>query len=823
MKLLELQIENFGKLSDFTLKFTDGLNAVSEDNGYGKTTITFFIKAMLYGFCDTKSTKLEKNDRKRYTPWQGGRFGGSLSFEAAGVTYRIERTFGKRAGEDEFKLYELSGGRVSSAYTSNIGEELFGIDADGFERTIFLSEANLSGKNENKTVSAKLSDLVGYDGDLTNMDDAIALLEKRRQVYYKQGGSGEIGNIKKQIASLDYEINDLTRERSALSAEEEKIKSLSEKLNEANAKKEAELLEAKRLGELKLKQALLLEYRNMKKALERDEASLASLKEFFKNGVPTTEEIAKAREDAARAENLLSKESVGDTSELDNLSSFFSVNIPTESFDKAKSDLAKIEEQKTVCERIKYKIDSVGKSRAKSAPTLEEINSHIEKLNKDKPAENQNKGGHTFFFLSLISVVLGIILGALVNPFLFAVALLAIPAFLVSVKTHKNGEKSYTGDTQPDRTKLFLQEWAELFDGEASVIEKLYTLRSISKDYYEKKAEVARLEEELRTAESILSDYVEEVYSFVITFMETKRESAVSDLSLILRKRELYLALLSAKSLEIKHREQDFLLAKQLESTVSSFLSRFPTVTQKPFDEISEKLIEYSALLRSTETSATRVAEFAKEHEIGAELSEYDPTAETQSKERLSKIDEVIAELLKEKAVSERQFNAIYERILKIDDLVAEREVLRARAEKYQNELDVVRATRELLISAKDSLTSKYLSKTKTAFDKYIDLISVFEKEDFVMDTSFSLMKNEHGSLKSAEAYSRGERDLISLAARFALVDSLYENEKPFIVLDDPFAYFDDARLAAACSAVLKIAEEKQIIYLTCTEARKIQ
>ena len=35
------------------------------------------------------------------------------------------------------------------------------IDADGFERTVFLSERNLSVKNENKTVSAKLSNLVG--------------------------------------------------------------------------------------------------------------------------------------------------------------------------------------------------------------------------------------------------------------------------------------------------------------------------------------------------------------------------------------------------------------------------------------------------------------------------------------------------------------------------------------------------------------------------------------------------------------------------------------------------------------------------------------
>ena len=64
MKIKELYVENFGKLSQYKLSLSDGLNSFVEDNGYGKTTLSVFIKAMLYGFDDTRKHSLDENDRK---------------------------------------------------------------------------------------------------------------------------------------------------------------------------------------------------------------------------------------------------------------------------------------------------------------------------------------------------------------------------------------------------------------------------------------------------------------------------------------------------------------------------------------------------------------------------------------------------------------------------------------------------------------------------------------------------------------------------------------------------------------------------------------
>ena len=185
MQIKELYIENFGKLSKYKKSFTEGVNCIFEENGFGKTTLSVFIKAMLYGLDDTKKTSLDENERKRYLPWQGGSFGGWLSFSALGGEYRIERTFGQKASDDTFMLYNLDTGKPTQVFSDKIGEEIFGIDSDGFERTVFLSEKNLSGKNTNQSISAKLSNIVEVDGDIGGFDNALKLLDDRRKFYQK--------------------------------------------------------------------------------------------------------------------------------------------------------------------------------------------------------------------------------------------------------------------------------------------------------------------------------------------------------------------------------------------------------------------------------------------------------------------------------------------------------------------------------------------------------------------------------------------------------------------------------------------------------------
>ena len=164
MKIKQCYIESFGKLSEYKVSFNDGLNSILAENGWGKSTLCAFIKAMFYGLGTERRQSLDENDRKKYYPWQGGRFGGSLTFTVNDIEYRIERSFGKKSSDDTFALIDTRSGSPSDAYSENIGFELFGIDAAGFERTIFISEKSIKGAINNDTIAAKLSDLVGTDG-----------------------------------------------------------------------------------------------------------------------------------------------------------------------------------------------------------------------------------------------------------------------------------------------------------------------------------------------------------------------------------------------------------------------------------------------------------------------------------------------------------------------------------------------------------------------------------------------------------------------------------------------------------------------------------
>jgi len=139
MKLISCYIENFGTLSHYSLNFSEGLTVIKEANGFGKTTLAAFIRTMFYGM-PRASKNLSKNDRKRYMPWQGGKFGGNLIFESNGKQYRIERFFGVTPNQDTFSIIDLKTKKKSSRFSLNVGQDLFEVDSDSFERTTFMPQ-----------------------------------------------------------------------------------------------------------------------------------------------------------------------------------------------------------------------------------------------------------------------------------------------------------------------------------------------------------------------------------------------------------------------------------------------------------------------------------------------------------------------------------------------------------------------------------------------------------------------------------------------------------------------------------------------------------
>ena len=84
MRILSLYIDNFGKLSSYSLDLGQDLNCICRENGYGKTTLAVFVKSMLYGMQKSTKRSPSENDRKHYFPWNNGAFGGTRRSSARG-------------------------------------------------------------------------------------------------------------------------------------------------------------------------------------------------------------------------------------------------------------------------------------------------------------------------------------------------------------------------------------------------------------------------------------------------------------------------------------------------------------------------------------------------------------------------------------------------------------------------------------------------------------------------------------------------------------------------------------------------------------------
>ena len=301
MKLLRCHIENFGVLSNFDYTFSDGLNVICRENGFGKSTLAAFLKAMFYGLPRTGTRSLAGNDRKRYEPWQGGVFGGFLEFTYKDISYRVTRTFGKTAAKDTFELLDLTNRTAKTPFTERLGEELFQLDADSFARSTYLPQLGPREMEATTSIRAKLGNLVDDTNDMNNFDTAEAALRayrSRRKAY--RGASGEIDQLTQQYHAL---------EAQKFAAEEKKpqLEAAMREIERLNAEKETKTGEiaalreqiraSARQKERKLRQEQL---EQIKSELSRQEEMLASLDKTYPAGLPTAEEIKEQRK------NLLS-------------------------------------------------------------------------------------------------------------------------------------------------------------------------------------------------------------------------------------------------------------------------------------------------------------------------------------------------------------------------------------------------------------------------------------------------------------------------------------------------------------------------------------
>ena len=781
MKLLKCHIENFGKLSGYDYEFKDGLNTIKENNGYGKTTFANFIKAMFYGMEAKRNTKV-LIDRKKYIPWQGGAFGGSVEFELNGKKYKIERFFGKKEAEDVFKLYDLSTNLECDDFSQNIGEEVFNLNKEAYERSTFISGQNIE-TAMNDSISAKLGNILESENDVNTSEKAIKILEDAIKNYKKTGDRGEINEKKLEKTNLEKKLEQSKIDEKNLQERREKYSSLKQELKE----KEEERQNLNKLLTLKIqeetKNAKLENYKILQNNLEEAKKNLEQTETFFKAGTPTDEETDTLIEKSFEIEKYKVEVANFETSTLEN---------------EDENNFKKIFDNNRISEEIINDKISDYKS-------INDIDNQI-KVNEEKKSNlanelrvlnKQRKLDKTLCIILGILICVGIIVamygfanqkmqiatGATIFGILIAIAAL--------IKINTYSKKSQNSKDKDEEEK-------DIGEYIGKLKEKKYNLQM-------------------------------EVDSFITMYSgKNDIDDVIFELTEIKSQFNKYKDMKNSNDLLIQKQSEITAKLKDLEESMKEYFSKyFPVINQSYVAYAQEIKIKKGLLIQykqEFEAKLRAAEEYKKNNKLDElqNVKSYNMIAinKGEIEEKIKQITLEINNINDEKNYVKNQIELLESNLDSVFDVETRIDELAQKIEEMEEKCKILEKTKKYLETAKEQFSSQYLNRMKQNFMKNLQLINGSEL-DINLDVNLNVKVNEQGSGKDIGYFSTGYKDLIYICMRLSLIDSLFEKEKPFIILDDPFVNLDESKIKNATDLLKNIAKDYQIIYFICHDSRR--
>lgn len=206
----EIYIHSYGKLREKKWKLEPGLQVICGHNEAGKSTATSFVRAMLYGLPVGRSRSILENDRKRYLPWNGEAFSGSLTWRMKdGRRYTVSRSFGMTPHKDRVQVVDADTGEVQPWLEDNMGAALFGVSAETFENTAMIRQDGGRVERNDELVN-KVSNLVtSAQEDVGYESTSRALKAKRDALRRERGHNGVLDELEKEEQQLQQRLQEM--------------------------------------------------------------------------------------------------------------------------------------------------------------------------------------------------------------------------------------------------------------------------------------------------------------------------------------------------------------------------------------------------------------------------------------------------------------------------------------------------------------------------------------------------------------------------------------------------------------------------------------
>lgn len=773
MNIIKCHIENFGKLQNFNYEFSEGLNIINEKNGWGKSTFATFIKAMFFGFDSSNKRAISENERKKYYPWQGGKFGGNLEFEIDGKIYEIERFFGLKDKEDTFELYNRITNCKSNDFSENIGEEIFKIDRQAYERSTYIPQQSIA-VEINDSLSAKLSNILESENDINSSDDAINKIITIMKEYKKTGNKGKINELETKINNKKRELEIAQKNEELINERNKKIEKIKLEIKRLEEEKNKNQEKINQINEIEKNKIKKDRYEEINKTVQQDEEDLEKFKKYFNNKIPEENEIKRYEEITYKLDNLFARIDESIIEDKDR-----------EKYERLKYKFNGKEINQEVINNYYLYYNEMQELEKDLIILKEKLNTQeeIERVKKENKSQKNNR-----IIISLLIILLGIIFGIFISKYLYLISLIGLLVLPLGKNENKKEENNFKIETikkieEKNQKKLELNEkiieFINLFEnGQDNIYEKINIIRNEFNEFNNLEKIILNKENKILEYQKNIDVLIEEIYKELIVYL----------------------------NIDINKNN----------------IIEFNSICKKIIFEIKNNKKDFENLVLKIEQDKKRKQKYEEENNIKEIENFLKNNIENreeilQSNEQLSKN---ISDLINQKSYDENEMNRLINTSVAAQEIETEIENLEQELIELNKKYTILDKTQKYLTKAKEEFSSHYLKGMIEGFEKYINLINN-EKINTNVDIKLNVKVQEYGEKKEIDYLSTGYKDLIGICMRFALVDALFENEEPFIILDDPFVNLDKYKIEKAKELVQELSKKYQVIYFVCHESRK--
>jgi DNA repair exonuclease SbcCD ATPase subunit len=154
-------------------------------------------------------------------------------------------------------------------------------------------------------------------------------------------------------------------------------------------------------------------------------------------------------------------------------------------------------------------------------------------------------------------------------------------------------------------------------------------------------------------------------------------------------------------------------------------------------------------------------------------------------------------------------------------DLEAKKHELEQNQEHYEEQYELIEAAKNYLEAAKSNLAVSYVKTMEEKFGGYLQEFLADEFSKYNISIDLDIQIECEGEKRQLDYFSTGYKDIIDICMRFSLVDALFPEEKPFLILDDPFVNLDNEKLPLAKKILDQISAKYQVLHMICHDVRK--